>query len=220
MRTRTVIAFLAICLGTACAQQSSPDQPVIQMTKAGVDESLIIQMVNTQTQHFTFSADDLIALKNAGVSNNVMAAMIQKSVQPLTQPSTATTSVSISDVRSIFISGNNEATADARRNLLKIQSKSPDHACFHISGVRAAADAVLDLNESDTSGGSGGIFGGNGHETTVVSGSLTNKNGDLLWSDAKQGIQGIVHTGAGDAEGNSMRSLFKAAGCRADGLRQ
>jgi hypothetical protein len=52
---------------------------IIKMAKAGLDDTVIIQTIQTQPGHFSTSPDDLIALKNAGVSENVIAAMQARS---------------------------------------------------------------------------------------------------------------------------------------------
>jgi len=68
---------------------------------------------------------------------------------------------------------------------------------FQASGCTQIGGRYLEIAEADTAGGSGGIFGGTNLETTVASGTLTNAKGDLLWSNSKQGMQGVFHTGAG-----------------------
>lgn len=61
------------------------------MTKAGLDNDLIVQSINSQPGRFATSADDLIQLKQAGVSDKVLAAMISKGteVTPSVAPATA-----------------------------------------------------------------------------------------------------------------------------------
>ena len=49
---------------------------VIRMSKAGVSDNIIIQQINKQAQHFDLSADQLIQLKTAHVSDRVINAMI------------------------------------------------------------------------------------------------------------------------------------------------
>jgi hypothetical protein len=48
------------------------------MVKAGMSDSIVISTINSQPSHFSLSANDLISLKQAGVSDAVMAAMIAK----------------------------------------------------------------------------------------------------------------------------------------------
>lgn len=48
---------------------------IVKMAKAGLEDRVIIQTIQTQPGHYSTSPDDLIALKNAGVSEQVIAAM-------------------------------------------------------------------------------------------------------------------------------------------------
>jgi hypothetical protein len=52
---------------------------VIRMSKAGLDDTILIQTIQTQPGHYDTTPDDLIALKNAGVSQHVIAAMQARS---------------------------------------------------------------------------------------------------------------------------------------------
>ena len=52
---------------------------IIKMSKAGLDDAVIIQTIQTQPGHYDTSPDTLIALKNAGVSQQVIAAMQARS---------------------------------------------------------------------------------------------------------------------------------------------
>ncbi|HTU50971.1 MAG TPA: hypothetical protein VMF56_10270 [Acidobacteriaceae bacterium] len=79
MKTRFLFVILALSLGIAAAQQfSNTNDSVIKMVKAGMSDSIVISSINSQPAHFSLSANDLIALKQAGVSDAVMAAMIAK----------------------------------------------------------------------------------------------------------------------------------------------
>jgi hypothetical protein len=60
------------------------DDSVIRMAKAGLGEDLIIQTINTQPGQYTTDADSLVALKAAGLSDRVVAAMMNKSRRQLT----------------------------------------------------------------------------------------------------------------------------------------
>jgi hypothetical protein len=221
MRCTIFVAVMAACLGVASAQQALTNSSIVQMVKAGLSESVVVDAIHNQPHQFSLSAPDLIALKQAGVSDAILAAMLTATTPPPAPSVTPAPAIkSITDVRTILIDGNNEAASNARNDLLKIASKHPNRACFKPVGVRRAADAILEIAESDTAGGSGGIFGGTNLETTVASGTLTDAAGDLLWSNSKQGVQGVFHTGAGDAAQMLLLPLYIAAGCDRNGLRQ
>lgn len=48
---------------------------IVRMSKAGLDDTVIIQTIQTQPGHYDTNPDDLISLKNAGVSQQVIAAL-------------------------------------------------------------------------------------------------------------------------------------------------
>jgi hypothetical protein len=219
-----MIAYVSV----AMSQQPLTNQDIINMAKAGMSDQIIITAIHSQPNHFDLSANNLISLKQAGVSNAVLDAMLKGEApeavpaSPNT-PSSATVR-SLGNIYTIFIAGNNEAASNARNDLLKITMQRPNEACFKLIASPKLADATLDIAENDTAGGSGsalgrGMFGGTSLETTVVSGTLSDAAGDLLWSDAKQGTQGSFHTGAGDAARMLLVSLFVANGCQVNGLR-
>jgi hypothetical protein len=76
-----VFFFLLFSASFSSAQQSLTDDSIIKMTKAGLDNDLIVQSVNSQPGRFATSADDLIQLKQAGVSDKVLATMISKGTE-------------------------------------------------------------------------------------------------------------------------------------------
>jgi hypothetical protein len=64
----------AICF----AQAVLTNDAIVKMAKAGLGEEVVLSMVKSQPGAFSTTPDDLIALKGAGVSDKVIAAMIEK----------------------------------------------------------------------------------------------------------------------------------------------
>jgi hypothetical protein len=62
-------------------------QDVINLSKAGVSDSLIIGMMDATDTWFQLKPQDVINLKNAGVSENVISAMMQQPSEPSSQSS-------------------------------------------------------------------------------------------------------------------------------------
>jgi hypothetical protein len=54
------------------------NQTIIKMTKAKLGDKIILQKINTNPFKFSVSTDDLISLKNDGVSDSVINLMLQK----------------------------------------------------------------------------------------------------------------------------------------------
>ncbi len=59
---------------------------VLRMSKAGLDDTVILQTIQTQPGAYDTGPEDLIALKNAGVSQRVIAAMQARSAGLATHP--------------------------------------------------------------------------------------------------------------------------------------
>ena len=74
------IVCLLLCLAVAAfAQPSLNNESIVKMTKAGLGEDVIISSIKSQLGLYQLGADDLIALKKAGVSDKIITAMIDKS---------------------------------------------------------------------------------------------------------------------------------------------
>ena len=76
-------SFFALVLLVSCsllsAQQSMNNDSVIKLTKAGLSDDLIITTINSSPGNYDTSANGLIALKGAGVSDKVLSAIVVKS---------------------------------------------------------------------------------------------------------------------------------------------
>jgi hypothetical protein len=63
---------------SASAQEVLTNEGVIKLVKAGVSDDLVVNMVKTQPSRLSLTAEDMLDLQKNGVSERVMAAMIQK----------------------------------------------------------------------------------------------------------------------------------------------
>ncbi len=77
LRLLFTLSFCLICV--PCPAQSALDnRAIIQMTKAGLGDSLIVESINATPGTYSTGPDDLIALKQAGVSERVIKAVLAK----------------------------------------------------------------------------------------------------------------------------------------------
>jgi len=74
------------------AQQAMNNDSVIKLVKAGLSEDLIITTINASPANYDTSANGLIALKGAGVSDKVLSAIVVKSSGGAPSSSSSTTS--------------------------------------------------------------------------------------------------------------------------------
>jgi hypothetical protein len=92
MKTRTwlglaLVAALTISAGWA-QNQAKPltDGDVIKMTKSGLGESTILAVIQATPANFDISPNALIALKNAGVTQNVINAVVAAAASQANSP--------------------------------------------------------------------------------------------------------------------------------------
>jgi hypothetical protein len=85
MRRCTICAIILLCLSSlfAQAQESLSNDSVLKLVKAGLSEDLIVQTVNSQPGKYALGADDIVALKQAGVSDKIIGAMLKKNEAPV-----------------------------------------------------------------------------------------------------------------------------------------
>jgi hypothetical protein len=81
MRLKGVI-LACLLVVAALAQTALTNDSIIKMVKAGLGDDLVVSTIKAQPAKFTTSTDDLIALKGAGVSDKVIAAMIERASAP------------------------------------------------------------------------------------------------------------------------------------------
>jgi hypothetical protein len=72
------VGFLVLLLG----QQTLNNDSVINLMKAGFSEDVIISAINRSLGAYDTSVDGLIALKNAGITNKEISAIVAKAYPP------------------------------------------------------------------------------------------------------------------------------------------
>src|SRR5437763_14333431 len=79
MRKRIVHSIIWGTLAAiVLAQTALTNDSIIKMLKAGLGEDIVLSTVKAQPGNFATGVDDLIALKSAGVGDNVIGAMVDK----------------------------------------------------------------------------------------------------------------------------------------------
>lgn len=76
--------------GSVAKQHSSGlnNDAIVKMSKAGLDDAIILQTVRSQPGEYRTGPDDLVALKDAGVSQAVISAILAKNSGMETRPET------------------------------------------------------------------------------------------------------------------------------------
>ena len=82
MKKAFLLSALLVSAILAQSQKTLTNQEIIKLVTAGMDEDLITGVIASQPSSFLLAPDDLIALKGAGVSQKVIAAMVAKGSGP------------------------------------------------------------------------------------------------------------------------------------------
>ena len=94
LRLLFILAILAVSFA-AYAQEALTNDSILKMVKSGLGENLIVSMVQNQPGKYSLGADELIKLKEAGVSEKILAAMAVKGSG--SAPATSSTSAPAAD---------------------------------------------------------------------------------------------------------------------------
>ena len=87
------IAMLTVAVTTVSAQETMTNDEVISLAKAGLNPTLIVGKIRTSKTNFDLSTNSLIALKKAGVSDDIVTAMLEaKSGKPINSTATVNSS--------------------------------------------------------------------------------------------------------------------------------
>jgi len=80
--TKILASLLLIAAAAMSAQQTLNNDIIVKMAKAGLSDDVIVATVNASAGSYNTSPDFLIALKTSGISDKVIATLIQKA-QPV-----------------------------------------------------------------------------------------------------------------------------------------
>ena len=76
MRNKLVVFLLAVLCPVLIAQQALNNDGVLKLLKAGLSEDLVISTINASPAAYDTSANGIVALKTAGASDKVIAAIV------------------------------------------------------------------------------------------------------------------------------------------------
>src|SRR5689334_5896205 len=95
MRRNAILpAAMALVAAFCYAQSMLNNDAIVKMVKAGLSEDIVVSTIKAQPGQYATSADDLIALKKAGISDKIISAMIDKGSAPAANPLVAAAAAS------------------------------------------------------------------------------------------------------------------------------
>jgi hypothetical protein len=121
----SIVLMLSLAIGAAAQKEVLSNAEVIEMTKAGLPESVIITKIKGSDGRFDVSVGSLIEMKKAGVGNDVINALLQsKPAPPENRPGETALPDSAKRASPLF-TGPKEALITARTLAIKKDSIHP-----------------------------------------------------------------------------------------------
>ncbi|MBI4748440.1 MAG: hypothetical protein HY774_08110 [Acidobacteria bacterium] len=77
-----VTIWLMVFSTLVFAQEALTNEAIVKLVKGEFGEELIINMINTQAGNYRVTPDDILSLKEQGVSEKILNAMVNKGVAP------------------------------------------------------------------------------------------------------------------------------------------
>jgi hypothetical protein len=180
----TAVGFLVFLMG----QQTLNNDSVVNLRKAGFSEDVIISAINRSQGAYDTSVDGLIALKNVGMTDKEISAIVAKA----SPQSSAALVVRTANKPRVFLRAQNHSSGwhESRDQSMEM-SKDFQEVCpqVQISVNPHLSDYIVDLNHTEYS-----FVRQN--QLQVV-----NKNGDLLSGTS----------GGGSIKGPSIKGAVKKA---------
>jgi len=101
MKNLLALASSVMLLGCLAAQDILTNDSVVKLVKAGLAEEIILNMVKTQPAKFELGADQILALKNANVSDKVISAMVLRGEGKAAAPASPSNAIRIQNRTSV-----------------------------------------------------------------------------------------------------------------------
>ncbi len=76
-QSKTLFLTLLLCIAVFCQEVINNDG-IIKLVKSGMSEELIVNVIRQQPGIYLFGANELVSLKEAGVSDRLITAMLDK----------------------------------------------------------------------------------------------------------------------------------------------
>lgn len=132
----------ALCVSLLLyAQQVLDNEAILKLVKAGLSEDVIVGMVNSQPGKYTTTADDVISLKSSGVSDKIIAAIVNKGAA--STPSPTSNATSPNGTGELLVHDATPVRLRLTRNLSSADAKTGDTVDFEVLEDVKVDDVLL-----------------------------------------------------------------------------
>ena len=120
----------ALVAALGFSQEVLTNEDILKLVKTGMGDDVILGAVSSKPGKFSVSTDDMIALKQAGVSDKIIAAMVARGVSPVPNATGITPTVVSSEP--ILLHDGTSVRLRLTRNLSSADAKTGDTGDFEV----------------------------------------------------------------------------------------
>ena len=211
MKTRkrlgiALIVTLAVSIGWAQSQTNPlTDDDIIRMTESGLGESTILAVMQASPANFDISPNALIAMKGAGVTQNVINAVVGAATNKTNPPAAASDSVQPKSAAQT----NSSASMQLKPADPSGQSKEPSVVMMPATaspaqGARQLAIEKTQLNQTKTKSASLGGYANDSVTTQAMQAGANTAATEGLMHSGGSMLGGIAAGEAGGLFGSAM----------------
>jgi hypothetical protein len=121
---------LALVAALSVAQEVLTNEDILKLVKAGMSEEVILGTVGSKPGKYSLNVDDMIALKQAGVSDKVIAAMVAHIGNPA--PAGLVTAPAITPTEPLLLHDGTPVRLRLARNLSSADATTGDTVDFEV----------------------------------------------------------------------------------------
>jgi hypothetical protein len=139
---RMLVALLGVSV--LYAQEVLSNETILKLAKAGLNDDLITGMVNSQPGTYSLDSDAVIALKQGGVSDKVIAAMVGRNNSAATTPAPAPSGLHTSaELGPMVLHDATPVRLRLNRNLSSADAKTGDTIDFEVLDEVKVGDFIV-----------------------------------------------------------------------------
>jgi hypothetical protein len=121
---------LALVAALGFSQEVLTNEDILKLVKAGMGDEVILGALSSKSVNFSLSTDDMIALRQAGVSDKVIAAMVARGYSAA--PKGATVSIAPVAGEPTILHDGTPIRLRLSRNLSSADAKTGDNVDFEV----------------------------------------------------------------------------------------
>jgi hypothetical protein len=201
------VLSLALAAALAFSQEVLTNEDILKLVKAQIGEEVILGAVNNKPGKYSLTTNDMIALKQAGVSDKTIAAMVARTGSAL--PNAASGAPSATSSEPLLLHDATPVRLRLSRNLSSADAKTGDNVDFEVLDEVKVDDVLLVARGATAIG----TITAAEHKKRMARGGKLNLEIDYvrLVNDEKASLRAVKETSGGGHTGAMTGGMVAAA---------